>query len=338
MYFKNLKKKHLFGALQITSTHTHAPSFSLLFLSFSRKFTRQEHAPYDTHANSVLKTTSGICRYVLVTNVPLVYTHLHTRLTFSRVLAFSTPFLSFSLPPVLLPDLSTYLFLCCTFFRQYTNAFMVLRYIHLSWRARGERERDAGPIKKIITRFRGTSSSPNFDVAALQKANGWWCRVVSFFSFFFGQREEYKRHYSNIVDIQKSFRSFRRLKNVHLFLWSSKLFYATRSLLEAVDWVISAPLSITICHDVYKSGLILNGINLLVALVIAQPRSHSRNPRRSAVTSLFSHALTRSLSPSTPLPYHLQHPLPYQRLSLAIKPYSANCYSFLPFNEALEKL
>lgn len=174
MYFKNLKKKTSFRR---TTNYIYAHSRSILlsspFLSLSRKFTRQEHAPYDTHANSVLKTTSGICRYMLVTNVPLVYTHLHTRLAFSRVLALSTPFLSFSLPPVLLPDLSTYLLLCCTSFRQYTNAFMVLRYIHLSWRARGERERDAGPIKKIITRFRGTSSSPNFDVAALQKANGW---------------------------------------------------------------------------------------------------------------------------------------------------------------------
>jgi len=71
IYFKNLKKKkrkHLFGALQITSTHTHALSFSL-FLA------RQIHAPrtrilrYARYSVLFLKTTylSLSTRY----NIPL---------------------------------------------------------------------------------------------------------------------------------------------------------------------------------------------------------------------------------------------------------------------------
>jgi len=62
---------------------------------------------------------------------------------------------------------------------------MDLRYVHLSWRARGERERDAGPIKKIITRLRGTSSSPNFDAPRSRKQTGVTSSYfISFFSLF----------------------------------------------------------------------------------------------------------------------------------------------------------
>lgn len=58
--------------------------------------------------------------------------------------------------------------------------------------------------------------------------------------------------------------------------------YATRSLPEAVDWVISAPLSVAICHDVYKSGLILKWYKL--------PR-RSRNRARDS----HSHALALAI-------------------------------------------
>lgn len=92
----------------------------------------------------------------------------------------------------------------------------------LSWRARGERERDAGPIKKIITRFRGTSSSPNFDAPRSRKQTGATsCDFFfSLFIFFFldaNTQRPCKRHYSNIADIPRRPKiipiSFRFLKD-----------------------------------------------------------------------------------------------------------------------------
>lgn len=73
--FQELEKnrKHLFGALQITSTHTHALSFSLFFSLV--KFTRQEHASYDTHATQFCSWKRLVCRYLLVTTFRYFYTH-----------------------------------------------------------------------------------------------------------------------------------------------------------------------------------------------------------------------------------------------------------------------
>jgi len=166
IYFKNLKKKkrkHLFGALQITSTHTHALSFSL-FLA------RQIHAPrtrilrYARYSVLFLKTTylSLSTRY----NIPLF---LYAR---SIILSctLSIP-VSLILAPLRLSTRSIYLFYFSVV-HSFASTLTLLRYVHVSWRARGERERDAGPIKKIITRFRGTSSSPNFDAPRSRKQTG----------------------------------------------------------------------------------------------------------------------------------------------------------------------
>lgn len=251
---------------------------------------------------------------------------------------------------------------------------MVLRYIHLSWRARGERERDVGPIKKIITRFRGTSSSPNFDAPRSRKQTGVSLTSRMNFPFTFylldaNTRKPCKRHYSNIADISRRpkiitvFPTFERRVFQALFFF---LFYiawlfsgdksrtytlypdgnfvspfttnATRSLPEAVDWVISAPLSVAICHDVYKSGLILNGIKFSLSLSwsharFAQPLLALAIPENRL--SLFfillarTHALSTILNTLTLL---------YQRLSLAVKPYLANCHSFSAFQRSCREV
>lgn len=129
---------------------------------------------------------------------------------------------------------------------------MVLRYIHLSWRARGERERDVGPIKKIITRFHGTSSSPNFDAPRSRKQTGVTSTSNDFFSFSFyfldaNTRRPCKRHYSNIADISRrpkiipvsffiplEFPPLRRVPFISNEI-SPFTTNATRSLPEAVD-------------------------------------------------------------------------------------------------------
>jgi len=103
MYFNNMKKrKHLFDALQITSTHSytlhhhrHSPSppsshslFLSLFASLTKihaKNTRPRRARYSV---PFLKTVSGIRRYPFNYNVPLSYTRkLLSVSAFSRFLA-----------------------------------------------------------------------------------------------------------------------------------------------------------------------------------------------------------------------------------------------------------
>lgn len=112
-------------------------SFFISFLSFAKKDTRPRRARYSV---LFLKTTSGISVATYITRYykfPLFYTHLHICLAFTRTFPF---ILLLSLSPSL-PDLSTYLLSpCCTFFRQQSNVLRILRYVHFSRQACGERE------------------------------------------------------------------------------------------------------------------------------------------------------------------------------------------------------
>lgn len=191
MYFKKLgeKKGNIFSAhykLHLLTLHIssffspsfarknpcrriHSRSYSILFpekrlLEFVSLPTR-----YNISATFI--------RTIYISSILSCPRTLHPFLSLSLSLLFSFPYLSTK---------SIYLF---TFSVVHSSAsiliygFMVLRYIHLSWRARGERERDVGPIKKIIIRFRGT---PNFDAPRFRRRTGAaFERIPSFLSFFF---------------------------------------------------------------------------------------------------------------------------------------------------------
>lgn len=218
MYFKNLKQKKKETSFRRTTNYIYAHS-RLVPLPFpfsrSQKFTRQETRT--VLSVLFLKTTSGKSA---VHNVPLFFffftydLHIFLAFSLSRALATSDSFSSLStrsiylftsllyiLPPVLF--LRSYGFTLCTIF---------------SWRARGERERDAGPIKKIITRFRGTRArlrrrismrrAPESGRAAMSRD-----KSLPFFPFLLpldtNTRGPCKRRYSNIAasqDVQKSSR------------------------------------------------------------------------------------------------------------------------------------
>lgn len=109
---------------------------------------------------------------------------------------------------------------------------------------------------------------------------------------------------------------------------------------KTADLLISVLLSVAICHDVYKSELILNGKISSSILDDRTRNSHSHalarnlgNIRLFPFISLLSHALRSLLSLNAIT-------LLYQQFSLAAKPYPAHCYSFLlsSLNEAVEKL
>lgn len=147
MYFKTWKKKkkHLFGALQITSTHILTLILRLSsFLTFAKK-KRKNHAP----ATRTLLIVSSVPEndfWNLVSlptllQIPLFYTHdLHICLAFSRTLPFSLSFFSPSLP-----DLSIYLLYLPVVHSSasapiFYGFFFFLRYVHFSRQACGERE------------------------------------------------------------------------------------------------------------------------------------------------------------------------------------------------------
>lgn len=188
MYFKNLKKKRETSFRRTTNyiyAHSHTSHPFFLFLLFRS----QIHAKRTlTLLSSWKRLLESVVSYSLQRSAILYArsTYLSSILSCPRTLH---PFLSHS-RSFHLSTKSIYLITFLVvhssfFFRQYSNAFMVLRYIHLSWRARGERERDAGPIKKIITRFRGTSSSPNFDAPRSRRRTGVMSTFLSFLFFFF---------------------------------------------------------------------------------------------------------------------------------------------------------
>lgn len=123
MYFKNLKKKkrkHLFGALQITSTHTHAlhpflPSFlSLAKNTHPTTRTVTQFCSWIRLLESVVTYSLQRSRYFIRTIYISIYhslflSYIHLSLSFS-----CSSFYQIYLPILLL---------CCTFFRQYSNAF-----------------------------------------------------------------------------------------------------------------------------------------------------------------------------------------------------------------------
>lgn len=147
MYFKNLKKrkkkrKHLFGGLHLRTLTLH-PFPSTFFVSFARKFTRQEHAPYDTHAThcqfcSWKRLLESVVTYSLQRSA-ILYAHStypSSILSLSCTL-YSCLFHSRSLLSFYQIYLYTYLFLCCTFFRQYSNAFtLCTSFLAGPWRRR----------------------------------------------------------------------------------------------------------------------------------------------------------------------------------------------------------
>jgi len=168
IYFKNLKKKKE-TSFRRTTNYIYAHSRSIL-LSFSRSpnsRAKNTHPTIRTLLSSVLENDLSVVIYSLQHSAIFIRTIYHS-LVHSLYSCLPHSRSPSSFYQIYLPIL----LLCCTFFRQYSNAFTVLRYVHVSWRARGERERDAGPIKKIITRFRGTSSSPNFDAPRSRKQTG----------------------------------------------------------------------------------------------------------------------------------------------------------------------
>lgn len=127
------KRKHLFGALQITSTHT--PHFFLFsYLSF-RKIHARGHSRY-----SILflkRTTSGIRRYLLITTFRYFIRMIYITSSILSCPRTPHPFLSHSRSPVFLPNLFTYLLFCCTFFRQYSNALtLYTSFLAGPWRKR----------------------------------------------------------------------------------------------------------------------------------------------------------------------------------------------------------
>lgn len=123
------KRKHLFGVLQITSTHSHA-HFSSLF-SHSQKKRNTRRAYYSV---LFLKTTSGISVANYVTRyykfryfIRTIYISASSILALSRSLSYSRFLHLYQV------YLSIYLLSpCCTFFRQQSNVLWFLRYVHFS--------------------------------------------------------------------------------------------------------------------------------------------------------------------------------------------------------------
>lgn len=88
------KRKHLFGALQITSTHSHAHSSSLFSHSQKKRNTRRAY-----YSVLFLKTTSGISVATYVTRyykfryfIRTIYISVSSILSYSPVLSFTLAF------------------------------------------------------------------------------------------------------------------------------------------------------------------------------------------------------------------------------------------------------
>lgn len=131
-----MKKKKETSFRRTTNYIYSHSTFLSFFLSFVSQnscgstFTLLNSVPENDFWKSVVTST----RY----NIPLFYTHdLHIRLAFSRVLALPIHFSLILVPPSLYQSLFTYLLFCCTFFRQYANAFtLYTSFLAGPWRKR----------------------------------------------------------------------------------------------------------------------------------------------------------------------------------------------------------
>lgn len=148
MYFKNLKKRkkkgNIFSADYIYA-HSRSIPFLLLFSFLSLANSRAKNTHPTTRTllivNSVPENDFWNPSLPTRYNVPLFYMHnLHIRLAFSLSLSctlYSCLFHSRSLLSFYQIYLYTYLFLCCTFFRQYSNAFtLCTSFLAGPWRRR----------------------------------------------------------------------------------------------------------------------------------------------------------------------------------------------------------
>lgn len=165
MYFKTWKKKTSFRR---TTNYIYAfsRSFFVSFLSFAK---RKKIRARDAHATQFCSWNDfwNLCRYLCYSllQIPLFYTHdLHICLAFSRTPPFSL-LLFTSTRSIYLSTISL-LYILPPAIQCFMSFYSM--YIALG-RPVAKESRRCWPIKKIITRFRETSTSPNFDAPRLRK-------------------------------------------------------------------------------------------------------------------------------------------------------------------------